>query len=190
MWNLPTPFFSFFSASFFFSVVLQQFRQYKNWRKFHDYARPWENIHQSSKTEIQEKNSQLCRIMRKYLSINQSKVEVQEKNSKPALTLHTSWITTPTLPQMCVPALTQVASAQNRSTPCLIHQNWVLAAHFWLFGSNQAPLMPCPITGPHNLKHSVIHPNKVSWDCPKMNFPTFHWPKLSPSGLVLDSGSN
>ena len=32
---------------------------------------------------------------------------------------------------------------------------------FWLFWLQQAPLAPCPITGSHNLKPGVLHPNGV-----------------------------
>jgi hypothetical protein len=45
---------------------------------------------------------------------------------------------------------------------------------------------------PHNLKCGVFHPIWIHLDLlyPKINAPMFHWPKLSPGGLVLDVDSN
>ena len=81
-----------------------------------------------------------------------------------------------TSPPLCIPAeeppsptLSYASPVPPRSSLPKPEVPHVLSAktepqrlRFWLFGSNQAPSRaPCPIPGPHDLKHSVIHPNKV-----------------------------
>ena len=45
--------------------------------------------------------------------------------------------------------------------PCFVGQNWALVARFWILAPTRSPLVPHLIAGPHYLKPSLLHSNRV-----------------------------